>query len=322
MAVPLLEKTYIFSVNESHGGISMAQDHKDMLFAIKARLTGYASSPWVVHSSSNAVTAGLGDNWVSSADITWSNGGVRSWIVLTTPNGGQFLFDCSASFENRMAVSYSPTGAYDASLATTSVTPTATDEVSLIAGSQGYWFTSSTTGQIYRLHFIHSVDGHNSMVIGYHNGVNRLFIGSLKVLDSVAGWDYPYIATMTSDFLAGHMTYAKLHNQEAWYSHTKISAGINFAGALSCEGFNSNALGEEMVTTSYFTNAWPMAPVGFASSTPNARGRHGRIADLWLTSTSLNDGDTLEDNPLSPTREFAVFDHVVVPWNGSIPATT
>lgn len=321
MALPVLEKTYTFSVNEAYGGVSAAADHTAMLFAIKDRLTSYLSNPWVVHSSSNGVggSAGLGDYWLSTADLDWSNGGVRSWIVLTMPNGGQVLLDCngtSGPTERLLGVYYSAGGLYDASGASTSVLPTATDENVIF--TNGAWFAGQTIAQNYKLHFIHSNDGENSMVIGFHSGNNRFFMGSLKVQDPVAGWDYPHVFHMLTDANADHMTYTRMRAQQLWYTRT-TAAGINFVGGLTCEGFLSDAIGQETVAVNVFSGDWPMAPMGFASTTLNARGRHGRIADLWYGPTALNSGDTLEENPGAPTREFAQFADIIVPWDGSVP---
>lgn len=320
MALPVLEKTYTFSVNELHGGVDPQTDHEEMLFAIKDRFTSYANSPWTVHSSSNASSAGISDYWASAADVNWSYTGAHGWIVLTMPNGGQVLLDCQGNFGNdgrQISVYYSPSGIFDASGATTSTPPTAADQTTVFFND--FWFTNQGTAQSYRLHFIHSNDGQNSMVIGFHNNINKMFMGSLKVQDPVPGWDYPHVFHMVADVNNDHMTYAKLRAAQLFYSRTKTVAGMNFAGALTCEGFVSNAIGEEASAANAFSNDWPMSPIGFASNATGARGRHGRIADLWYGSTALNSGDTIEENPVAPTRSFAQFGDLIVPWDGSVP---
>jgi len=316
MALPTLEKTYEFSVNELHGGVDSETDHHEVLFRIKQAITSYVNNPWTVHSSSNQSVAGAGDNWNSVADLNWAGSGAFSWIVFNAPTGGQVMwFLVSFEASRAMGCYYSPGGLYTGG--TTTVAPTAPDNI-VVFGASTRWLQGNTGAANYRLHFIHSTDGENSFVVGHTANTCRFFMGNMKVQNPVSGWSYPWIFHMGSGQSVDRLSYNRMRAQQLWLSRT-ASGGADVLAGLTCEGWLSNSVGENIIVPHDIDGSWPMLPIGVASTSSSARGRYGRVADLWYTSTGVNQGDTLEAVPASPTREFAAFDDLVFPWNGTVP---
>ena len=82
MALPTVEKTWQYNVNQTP-----ANNPSAVLYAMKASLTGFASNPWQVVSSSNCTNYGDADYWSSAADVRYAvtPGPKYSWIVLKQP---------------------------------------------------------------------------------------------------------------------------------------------------------------------------------------------------------------------------------------------
>jgi hypothetical protein len=71
---------------------------------------------------------------------------------------------------------------------------------------------------------------------------------------------------------------------------------------------------------SNFTNAYPMCPISVYSETGSAKGRAGRVADIWAGSAGVPSGSTF---PVSPNdKEFVQFGQLIIPWNGTAPLIT
>ncbi len=65
MALPTLEKTWQFAVNQVVTATgSTLNDRRKALYNIKAAMTGFANNPWVVVMSSDGESAGSGDKWI------------------------------------------------------------------------------------------------------------------------------------------------------------------------------------------------------------------------------------------------------------------
>ncbi len=131
-------------------------------------------------------------------------------------------------------------------------------------------------------------------------------------------------------------------NQGALYSWagSKIEytgdEGHTFRHAFCGEGggtVSNQPIGQTAPGVNGISNRYPMAPVrgvayrvmdALGAWSPNVGARQvlGRVPDLYATSTDLNTGDTMEANPASPTREWAVMGDAVVPWDGSVPIVT
>ena len=101
MALPTLEKTYEFVVNQRVDQVTYNTElsmHQKMMWDIKETLTGFTNAAWTVAGSSDGTTAGMDatDRWVAYTDLTWNTGN-HSWIVLTRAAGGQIVIDLDIS---------------------------------------------------------------------------------------------------------------------------------------------------------------------------------------------------------------------------------
>ena len=70
MALPTLEKTWQFNVNQAIATTGVVNtDAQNLLFRIKQTLIGFSSNPWTVVRSSNSVTTGASDLWVAASNL-------------------------------------------------------------------------------------------------------------------------------------------------------------------------------------------------------------------------------------------------------------
>jgi hypothetical protein len=104
MALPTLEKTWQFNVNQSTTTSgSILPDMQALLYKLKTSLIGFGSTPWTVIRSSNGSSAGASDYWASSSDLIWNyEGSAHSWMVLqqSALNNLQLLISCEQSPSN------------------------------------------------------------------------------------------------------------------------------------------------------------------------------------------------------------------------------
>jgi hypothetical protein len=333
MALPTLEKSYEFIVNQSFGGEGVINDNRKGVLAVKnALIDGSFTVPWTVDYSCDSLTAGTPgdgiDRWIVFTDLDWAENdasSARSWIVINMSAGRQLLIECrgsggSTTKHRKLRVMVSPGGLFTGG--TTITRPTATDEQFLISNEE--WLAAQTSAQPYKFHLIRSTDGETTILLGCHNNTTPLFFAECKVQDPVAGFSHPWGAVQPAggNGFSG-CDHGSLRDTQQFQMTTVVPAGVNFSGAWSSEGFLSDGIGQEMTLPNFFTNEWPLNPIGVAcSNLVTGMGRHGRIADLFYTSTALQDGDTIEAVPASPTREWAVFGDLVVPWNGTVPLTS
>jgi hypothetical protein len=320
MALPTLERTYEFVVNQIEGGhASAAEDHRYALLKIHNTLRGFGSNPWTVHSSSDATTAGAGNNVTVIGDITYSTGS-HTWIVWNVPSGGQLCFDYLSSQYYLARMYYSPESLFPV-VTTPGARPTAVDEIDCIGYE--HWLGYQTSVKPYKLHFIHDVAGGATIFMACVEGVPVQTWISMLCVDEVSGWDYPYFFfTNVGETATVMPSYAQLHDIHRCRAKV-ASGGLLFSGALTTEMTGDNPIGQNVSIPNDFSGRVPMSPIGFASTAIGARGRHARVPDLWFTNSGgVASGDTLEENAGAPTFDFAVFGDLVVPWNGTVPQIT
>jgi hypothetical protein len=334
MALPALAKTWQFvsngtsCVNQPIASLgSIIADNRRLLRSIKNALTGFASNPWTVRYSCNTTTAGTAgdgvDRWATDADLAWATttSGARSWIVLrqtgiatnfevcldlvgagtdsTNGLGGQLFVSASAGF----------TGG------TTTARPTATDESAQALSGSGVavlrW-SQLTADLATRWSVMQSSDGACTRFWFYAAGVLRGFYMFDKPTNIVTGWTNPSYALAA----AGTSTAATagLANVAAYVGRFR-ALGINGAMAMGCETagtviFPSDA--NAGAVPNDIDGSWPMLPIGLSSSSVGVKGRHGTLADIWLGSNTIPDGDTY---PLA-TTDFVQVGSLILPWNG------
>jgi hypothetical protein len=335
MAMPTLERSYEFSVNNALGGVSRDADNREYLLNIHNTMIGMSNNPWTVNHCCNAVAAGTpGDGinrWNSPSDLVWDEWDrtpmlPKSWMVWDLPTGGQYLFCCFHNTAGNQFCTYAITyfsGEGLFSGGTTIDRPTAPDEL-IHTGPGQYWGIGYNSAAVVKQHFIHATDGKQTIIITCYNNKAPHFLIFGEVKDPVAGYTLPYFCyNYVGAAVSGldRCLYTELLNSQMMSSKQAATgdAGNPFYGRFTTEGWNADAVGQKITSPNDISGEWPLTKIGFFSTESSARGRHGRIADLWFTSTALSNGDTIEENPGAPTWEFAVFGDLVVPWNGTIP---
>ena len=329
MAMPTLEKTYEFFVNHNYGG--GMTDHEWSAYSfwkIKDRLVNWSSNPWTVVSSSNKSIAGAADYWLDyTTDVNWGNAGyTHSWIVLERPTGGQLLLDCKANASTRedyCALAWSNEGLFTGG--STTNCPTAADEQYFIGSATTYFNWSNGTAKASQLHMIHSTDGEIDHILMTYNGTAFLYWSAVTPICPVS--DYTLLNLFWgrgNDTMAAIPTAGNLLTTPYWRG--KISASGDGTGKFTGQttalitGYSSSAYWfiNQSPTVNDFSNRYPMYPMALYSDTAGYEGRHCSFSDMWLVK-GLSTGDTLEENALSPTYEFAVFNELALPWNGTLP---
>jgi hypothetical protein len=308
MALPTLEKTWQFNVNQVTATSGVHETDVDtMILKLKNSLIGFASTPWTVVSSSNGVTFGASDFWSTIADLVHANSGAHSWIVLKqTGCGGQGNFqiclDLLSSSVNTYNIAFSLNAGFIGG--SVSARPTASDE----SVNTGAAFAANIPEQNV-LHVMQTSDGTSTRVIVASSGVVRCTWFIETQADCLASPNsaafYVSSGVLTTVLTAS----AAFNGRNASLAYQAYLTGEMAANTLIC---NLNAGAQNQ-----FVNAYQLCPIGLYSNTATKLGRVGRLVDLWWGSSAIALGSTY---PLTgDTREFVQFGAVVYPWNGSIP---
>lgn len=324
MTMPTHEKSYLFDVNKAYGGTSYLADHQQAMWNIVDVLTGFANFPWTIHDS---------NGWGVAGSLTWANAGSpHSWIVLNFPLGpGQLLIDLRNSGYTDCYMTTSHEGRFTGG--TTHDGPTADDGL-IVYGGATDWLIGANISHTGKQHFIHSTDGELSMWIQCWNSYQRTGYIFCKPQGPQDNWDLPYVflgsdahtTTTLEHFDYGTAQLLAYGNQFGSAKEAAVSGpGNPFRVHVASEGFRSptfgakNPLAYKLSAANSFSGQYPMLPVHLTGSEGSAIGHLGRMPDVYMTSPLLNSGDTLEEVPGSPTKEWAVFGSLVVPWNGTTP---
>jgi len=315
MAIPSLEKNYEFDLNR-HVGVVGGQHnaYRECYFNMKQawiNWTAGAATVWGSSDKTNWSNTGT-DYWVDQYDLLTGSPG--SWIVLNMYGGGQLLMALGSSYDHGY-IQYSPAGLYTGGGATT--LPTAADAYTW-SNNADWWFDAGSTERDGRLHCIHSTDGDVELVFLADAGIIKCAMIFVRPQDPVSGWTANHVAWCVSYSAGGRLTNAYLGQSTDNFEFRQGGAWRD--GFLSTASMNREAITERTeLSIQSWTGKVPMSPCGFASIIAGAKGRHGRIPDLYYVHDTLSNGDTIEDNPSSPTREWCVFESLAVPWDGSVP---
>ena len=327
MALPTVTKTYQYNVNNvNYAAATDTENFQRVLLALKNALIGFGTLPWTVVGSSNSSTAAMdaSDRWSTFTNLVWNtSAAARSWIVLkNTGLAANFqmllaLTSNSASNEYAMDIVVSPSAGFTGS--STTARPTATDEVVMRSGSGGLsWIGNFATNGFTTIHHVmKSTDGEvTRWVICNANNVVSFF-SIEKAADPVTGWTVPVVTTsvLNTTTTVDHPTYANLNDLAT--STTGFLSTTAIPLFWTSEGFIAATNGEQLnVVPNEISNEWMLGPVGLVSTTVGKRGRHGRLYDIWWTSTLQQTGMTF---PNDATRTFVAFGDIAIPWNGTIP---
>ena len=340
MTLPTLDKTGgaawqfiangVSSVNMSVGGSgTMLTDNKLTMYAIKAALKGFASTPWSVSRScgytdkaappTRVWTADATDNWTDYLCVDWAAAGSNhAWIVLTQSGLGsaQVLIDCNVANANsyNCTIIFSPAGTFTGG--STTAAPTHTDGITLISAAA--WGGSTAAYYTKGLHVMQSADGQCTRVIlCMANVCSGLWIFE-KAKNPIAAWTAPYFAgAVGSSASAEVATYTNWN--DAAKCNTKYGA-TTVTNYMTSAFYGTATVGENITYPDDNSLEWPINSIGLASLTAAHRGgRKGEVFDLWWGSTAVQIGTTY---PEDGTKQFAQFGHLIFPWNGSVPKMT
>lgn len=321
MALPVLSKTWQFSVNNSTGLPGTALDiNRTWVRTIKDQLLAFASSPWAMRYSCNSVTAGTAgdgvDRITTNANLVWANAGTaHSWYVIRQTGiatNYELLISCenASASGNVLTIVISPSAGFTGG--TTTARPTATDELVI---NNGTWNASGVLA--YRWHMWQSTDGQCTRLFTYSSGTILSSIVLDKPGNSVTGWSNPSISMATNGNTA--LTAAIMGSLTGPFL-AKIGATTGVI-TVSAEGLLGNVANPSFPTNTNWGNIanevsgeWPMLPLGLICTTATIRGRHGTIQDMWAGSGGANTGDTY---PSGSSNQFAQFGALILPWNGT-----
>jgi hypothetical protein len=328
MALPSLQKVWIFKTNIIVPQIGSYSDHSRLMWYIKDALvtaSGWTDAdgapatnthPWVVMASSNGVVANTNDNWTTTANVIATNPNF-SWIVLeqTAVNTHfQIAFghvvNTASAYLNNMYVSHQA-GFTLTGLVTTAY-PAATDRVSLVTGLHSMFGNSS--GVDWVLHVLMSTDGQcTRVIVCSQNAVYGFWLFDVPK-NPVDGWTNPSVAYVPQqDSNPGNWASSYVFLTDSAF----VSGYVNSAAMwmyVTGEFYISAAVGETQVTWNQISHEWPMTPLGLVSATPGAYGRHGELFDLWFTSNYVQLGDSFPD---TGDRVMMCIPSLVLPWNKS-----
>ena len=321
MALPSLDKTWQFDVNQSCGH---ATDNwracQDTLYKLKQSLIGFALNPWVVRSSCaviSNVVVGLSagndyvDHWTASnrieARLPTPTTNKHSWIVLEQTGVGANYNVCIDMSENGILYRWGAVGISQAGYngdGTGSSRPTAPDEVLVHYGD---WTTNG--GFLGMLHVMQSTDGECSRIaVCRANGTDSLWLFD-KAKNPVTGWTDPGIGVVVG---SGGPVYDQLQ-----YS-TKV--GGYRAGQMkmyvSGEGYYQRPVGYQLTAPDDHTGEWYISPMGLVCPDAGNRGRRGEVFDMWWGDRTVADGLTY---PGDGSNAFVQFGDIILPWNGTVP---
>jgi hypothetical protein len=338
MSMPSLVKSWQHSVNIRYAASgTVAVDHRRALYTMVSSMLSFSTNPWTHLQScdSSGVSSDPGTNlWTDATKLIWNTsaggGQVRSWIVIKQTkilSNLQVLIECHAGtgatspWERFIRVYISASAGFGSG--TTTSRPTATDEVCLCDGSNsgtfsGYWFYANTSTFAPVIHVMQSSDGECTRVVFCCAGKSRSLFVFDKQCNPVTGATAPFIAAKAAGSTdATYITYA-------YFNDVTPAIGLNSSLAYSAyftsEGYVAGMLGERLnVVANEISGEWPLSPIGLASETTGARGRHGTLYDIWWGTSNQADGTTY---PASGAKTLVQFGHIVLPWNGTSPLLT
>lgn len=320
MALPTLEKSWNFTVNQATAaGASAVESGQRLVYGI---ISALVASGWTVKGSSDSVSGAMdGVNRIASY-ASWigknSDSTARSWIVLRQPLNAnmELLIEARAPTatnpERYWRLGFSSGGTYTGG--STTARPTATDELVIGAAAGDAFSISATASHVF--HLVQSTDGKSL----------RLFIlsGGLCITTVLLGAIGDPMQWITGNVVAG-LVNANTGGSAKWDSWGALSpgkalvSGTTQAVFLGTIGWGTASFGPTGIlgTVAWMDGSWPMLNAVWLCATPPYVGVYGRAVDLWYGPSVRPVGSTF---PETGANQFAQFDHLIVPWNGTVPS--
>ncbi len=331
MAIVPFEKSYEFFVNHQFGsGMTEMEQNAYVFWKIKDRLINWTQGAWSVHSSSDGSSnVGAADYWLDyTTDILWNETGLaHSWVVLERPDGAQLLIECRGptTRTDYITCKWSHEGLFTGGSLTNP--PSAADQQALLDRNQ--WYDTAGPRTMY-MHLIHATDGSIDHMLLTYNGAAFFYWCSQTVLSPVDNYTLHnvFFARENTGVTSYRTTYAMHTEAQYWAGKKSVTAdseGLFRFGLTTLIGNSAgtpNDMGALVPLANSISGKCVLYPIGIVSMSVGYEGRHGRFADHWMAPGSLATGTTIEENPLSPTYEIAVFPHMAIPWDGTVPVVS
>jgi hypothetical protein len=329
-----------------HSGPTNQLSYGNILYAIKEQLVAWG---WTVERSSDAYSAGASDNWTSYLSLAWQEStAYGSWVVLKKTNAAgagkdlYLLLTClldpgasSSPYYLGVFASYSAfTGG------STTVRPTSPGEKLVMrpafANIGGWWimepswFTPTwpptNRGPDAVLHAMRSTDGECERFVIVINNVVAGYLAIERIKNPTTGMTHPLAITATGDSYnnnGGVLSFPVMNrggymgNLTGTQPHTFFfNNGLWGDAYWGAESHVASCLGERIPYANEIDGGYVMCPVSLISNTPQLKGHHGFLYDIWWGSIEMRTGDTY---PGDETAQFVKFTDVVLPWDGSTP---
>lgn len=337
--LPILSKTYQFNVNniQEAQGSALACNRQAWL-TIKNILIGFAQNPWQVVASSNGVVANSSDNWATTADLIWANDGTaHSWIVLKQTklkSTYQLLIDfgSASSDGNKCHVYWTTHASGFSSLTSITATPTATNQV-YIMDYDGANINSPVSSSDVRIiiHGIQSTDGEVTRIFVFRSDLCPFWLDMSKINNPTTGWSDPIIGAgvyshVDSGWPTNSLVYTYLLDTTFTFPYYVSKVSIHnstlFEIAYTGESYFNGSfkfIPVELVVANEISAGYGLFPIGIASTTTGAKGRHGSLYDMWWGQRGL--GDFF---PADGSKQFAQLagNSIVISWNGTTMLTS
>lgn len=326
MALPTLTKVWQFSNNNALTvGATAQESQRKLMFKIKQILVGFTTLPWTVVASSNGVVANSSDNWNALGDVVFGSGSnARSWIVLKQTGIASNFQILIAANNGALAVTdgdfglirVSPSAGFT-SLTSTTANPSATDVYTVNTNNYWSWTDGSAFASV--VHGQQSNDGECTRIVVCVGGASKVVYMFEKLKNPVTGMTNPTVSVAVTNVGGGvAASVANLVSATTYCRGMDVATTMDMC--MTTEVLNANVI--SFAVANEICAAWPLVPVGVASTTVGKRGRHGNLQDAWFGSTvtaSVPDGSTY---PNDTTRQFAQFGILVLPWDGSVVTMT
>jgi hypothetical protein len=292
---------------------------KRLIRTLKNRLIGFGAAPLTAVSSSNAVTAGAGDNWATDADIVGQVGAnPHSWFVFGIPQihaNYQLLldFNVSGAFNQSIRMYVSPTAGFTGG--TISARPTATDEIQ-INTTQSFTLAANTQLQMY---VYRATNGRGLRVLVFSAGllIQMWIIDRPETPNTL--WANPSIAYAQLD-VTGSVPTTLFNGAQPQFrgrGNTGVSMPMSF---MTWGGSNSSSmLTQEVPGLDSYSGEYLLPRIRLLSKVAGNLGDMGVVDDIWLCTTNIPSGDTF---PNDTSRTHIVASPLVMPHDGSVVLTS
>jgi hypothetical protein len=309
MALPSLERTWQYNVNQQVAPTSLTVDLQNLMYLIKASLVGFISSPWTVVSSSDGTSNfGASDYWSDYTKLVWTSAGSNhSWIVLQQTGVAstfQILIDLSNYTQLNCNILMSFAGFTGGSL---TAAPTASDSVTILSNSSWIYYQSSVNTILDV--WMDSTGKSTRVVILAGSTVRSMFF-----IEYLADSPLTNKAVGVCKSSSGEVTLGSFQGSAYWAGRY---SSINFTGYTCSEAYGttnsqSPVVNQASGSISNFSGAYPISPLSVFSATGGATGRAGRLVDMWAGSSSIATGSTY------PAAGLALIqlNQFVLPWDG------